>query len=99
MTVPLIIKGRRGEHRSSARRLAESDSHSNRAYRFCDVPTGDIGNYRFCTRVLIRIAVNIHRRTANGRPYVSTVLEHRIIVGASIARPLRTDVPTDDNGN
>ncbi|MGM9592296.1 MAG: hypothetical protein ACI3VK_06245, partial [Oscillospiraceae bacterium] len=29
-----------------------------------------------------------HRRTANGRPYGSTILEHRIIVGASIARPV-----------
>ena len=31
-------------------------------------------------------------RTANGRPYGSTVLEHPNIVGASIARPLRTDI-------
>ena len=30
-------------------------------------------------------------RTADGRPYGSTVLEHPNIVGASIARPLRTD--------
>ncbi|MGM9591944.1 MAG: hypothetical protein ACI3VK_04430, partial [Oscillospiraceae bacterium] len=28
--------------------------------------------------------------TANGRPYGSIILEHLIIVGASIARPLRT---------
>ena len=42
-------------------------------YRFCAIPTGDIGNYRFCTRVLFHIAANFHRRTANGRPYASVI--------------------------
>ena len=80
MTVPLIIKGRRGEHRSSARRLPGSNSHSNRAYRFCAVPTGDIENYRFCTRVLFHIAANIHRRTANGRPYGCRIIIDAVIL-------------------
>ena len=44
----------RGEHCSSA------------MHRY---PTGDNGNYRFCTRVMFHIAANFHRRTANGRPY------------------------------
>ena len=38
--------------------------------------------------VLFHIAENSYRRTANGRPYGCTVLEHPNIVGASIARPL-----------
>ena len=66
---PSIITGRRGEHRSSARRLPGSNSHSNHAYRFCAVPTGDIGSCCLCTRALFHIAANFHRRTANGRPY------------------------------
>ena len=52
----------------------------NRAYRFCVSPTGDNGIILFCTRVLFHIAANFHRRTANGRPYGSTILEHRFIV-------------------
>ena len=36
---------------------------------FCGIPTGDIGNYRFCTRVVFHITANYHRQTANGRPY------------------------------
>ena len=56
----------------------------------CRCPTGGNDNNLFCTRVLFHIAANFHRRTANGRPYVSTVLENLIIVGASIARPLLT---------
>ena len=59
--------------------------NGNRRFRLD--PTGDIGVSRFCTRVLFRTAANYHGRTANGRPYGSTILEHRIIVGASIARP------------
>ena len=59
--------------------------NGNRRFRVS--PTGDIGVSRFCTRVLFRTAANYHGRTANGRPYGSTILEHRIIVGASIARP------------
>ena len=48
--------------------------------RFCDSPTGDIGNYRFCTRVLIQIAANIHRRTANGRPYGCRIIIDAVIL-------------------
>ena len=33
------------------------------------------------------MVANFHRRTANGRPYGSVILERHIIVGASIARP------------
>ena len=80
--------------------------------RYCVSPTGDNGIILFCTRVLFHIAANFYRRTANGRPYGSTVSEHRIIVGASIARPvlgarpIRVEdgkyrycgIPTGDNG-
>ena len=79
MTVPLIIKGRRGEHRSSVGGWRKAIRIENGNRRFRVSPTGDIGNYRFCTRVLIRIAVNIHRRTANGRPY-----GYRIFIDAVI---------------
>ena len=61
----------RGEHRSSARRLPESNSHLNHACRFYRCPTGDNGTCRYCTRVLFHIFANFHRRTANGRPYAS----------------------------
>ena len=44
--------------------------------RFCDIPTSDNGIILFCTRVLFHIAANFHRRTANGRPYGSIILEH-----------------------
>ena len=81
--------------------------------RFCVSPTGGIVSYLFCTRVLFHIAANLYRRTANGRPYGSVILERRIIVGASIARPLLAGgairskigacrlcaIPTGDNGN
>ena len=58
----------------------------NRAYRFCVSPTGDNGIILFCTRVLFHIAANFHRQTANGRPYGSTILEHRFIVPPLIRR-------------
>ncbi|MGM9575199.1 MAG: hypothetical protein ACI3VE_04755, partial [Oscillospiraceae bacterium] len=58
------------------------------SYLFYRCPTVNNGSILLCTRVLFHIAANFHRRTANGRPYGSTILEHRIIVGASIARPL-----------
>ena len=41
----------------------------NDAHRLCAIPTGDIGDNLFCTRVLFHIAANFHKRTANGRPY------------------------------
>ena len=47
---------------------------------FRAIPTGDNGNSLFCTHVLFHIAANIHRRTANGRPYgcdYKTVLSFR----------------------
>ena len=69
-------------------------------YRFCASPTGEIGKERFCTHVLFYIYADFHRRTANGRPYGSTILEHRIIVGASIARPVLGARPIRiENGN
>ena len=52
--------------------------NGNRRFRVS--PTGDIGNGHFFPPV--------GGRTANGRPYGSAISEHRIIVGASIARPL-----------
>ena len=78
----------RGEHRSSVGGSRNAIRVENGAYRLCGIPTGDNGNSLFCTRAPIHIFANFHRRTANGRPYGSTILEHRIIVGASIARPL-----------
>ena len=81
--------------------------------RYCVSSTGKIGKCCFCTRVLFYIAANFHRRTANGRPYGNVILERRIIVGASIARPVLAArpirikngayrfcvSPTGDNGN
>ena len=66
----------------------EANRFESGGYSYCRCPTGNNGSILFCTRVLFHIFANFHRRTANGRPYGSVILERRFTVGASIARPL-----------